>query len=911
VLLAFTAVTPRVEAQQGAEGCWDTTPDRLGNQGYATIRDMAASPDGDLWAVGTWTGFGSSTQMLGLRWDGRRWNRIPMPSTGEGFEVAGVTTLSKSDAWAVGSYYNAGTSGVQSLTLHWNGTEWKTVPSPNPSSRNNYIKAVTTIASDDVWAVGYFSNNDANGEQTFTLHWDGRTWTQVPSPNVRLEDGSRSGGLLFDVSAFDHFNVWAVGFGTDGHPLSMRWDGEAWRIERSATSPPEGVLYGVSALKSGEVWAAGIAGTQPVTLRWNGVRWEQISVPAGQRGASFRSVTALSPTDVWAVGSFTPSRLVQPEELAMHWDGSKWTVVQGPIVQAQGQNPPIGSSLDTSTAAGGQLWVGGWGTDQSRQYGLLSRRANVPCSALTATPVVPLEPPVPVPGPGSRQFPETGKTMAGLFLDYWTGHGGLAQQGYPISDVLGEVSDLNGKPYTMQYTERAVFEYHPENQPPYNVLLSQLGTFQYKGKYPNGAPNQRPNNTQGSVLFKETGKRLGGRFLEYWQKNGGLMQQGYPISEEFTEVSDLNGKPYTVQYFERAVFEYHPENARPYDVLLSHLGLFRYNSIYHQQPGPSPTPSTPLPTATPRLLTQLPDGETVGGNYVFWRTGHAQVSTIDGYDLDRNRQFVVTVSATNKNDVVSDGRLVVWDQDCPPYCHRIRAYDIQAAREYAISEPVPGRTYGKLWLDGGKLYYQKYEGQTGGLYEYNLETKQEKELYSGQFGTGGIFRPVIGGGTLLWMETNDSQTEWTLHMRKIDGSVGDTILARAPTGFSEYQASGDNIVWSALPVTLSDPQTDTRAFVYNLTSRTSRPISAGTASNVQIKGNMVAWKVRTSTLSEPTRSAIEVHDLSTGRTRTALPERLGEIYMLGLADGDRLVFSTEVAGPSGYTTEVYALNLRP
>jgi hypothetical protein len=59
----------------------------------------------------------------------------------------------------------------------------------------------------------------------------------------------------------------------------------------------------------------------------------------------------------------------------------------------------------------------------------------------------------------------------------------LAQQGYPISDEFTEVSDLNGQPYTVQYFERAVFEDHPENQPPNDILLSQLGTFQHKAKY--------------------------------------------------------------------------------------------------------------------------------------------------------------------------------------------------------------------------------------------------------------------------------------------------------------------------------------------------------------------------------------------------------------------------------------------
>ncbi|HEX9988004.1 MAG TPA: PQQ-dependent sugar dehydrogenase [Chloroflexia bacterium] len=185
-----------------------------------------------------------------------------------------------------------------------------------------------------------------------------------------------------------------------------------------------------------------------------------------------------------------------------------------------------------------------------------------------------------IPGNGSRTFSETGKLVGGIFLEYWQKNGELAQQGYPISNLMKEVSDLNGKTYTVQYFERAVFEHHPENQPPYNVLLSQLGTFRYKQKYPNGAPNQQPTTLQGSVLFPETGKRVGGKFLEYWQKNGGLAQQGYPISEEFTEVSDLNGKPYTVQYFERAVFEMHPENQPPFDVLLSQLGTFQYRQKY-------------------------------------------------------------------------------------------------------------------------------------------------------------------------------------------------------------------------------------------------------------------------------------------------------------------------------------------
>ena len=90
--------------------------------------------------------------------------------------------------------------------------------------------------------------------------------------------------------------------------------------------------------------------------------------------------------------------------------------------------------------------------------------------------------------PDARIFPETGKMVRGTFLAYWDAHGGLTQQGYPITDEMQEKSDTDGKIYTVQYFERAVFELHPENKPPFDVLLSQLGAFRYRGKYSNGVP---------------------------------------------------------------------------------------------------------------------------------------------------------------------------------------------------------------------------------------------------------------------------------------------------------------------------------------------------------------------------------------------------------------------------------------
>ena len=138
----------------------------------------------------------------------------------------------------------------------------------------------------------------------------------------------------------------------------------------------------------------------------------------------------------------------------------------------------------------------------------------------------------------------------------------------------------------MQYFERAVFEYHPENaNTPYEVLLSQLGTFRYKQKYPDGAPSQTPNTTPGSRLFPETGSTSAAHSSTTGNRTAVWPSRAFPSLTNSRRESDLDGKTYTVQYFERAVFEHHPENANtPYEVLLSQLGTFRYRTEYPAQP---------------------------------------------------------------------------------------------------------------------------------------------------------------------------------------------------------------------------------------------------------------------------------------------------------------------------------------
>jgi hypothetical protein len=217
------------------------------------------------------------------------------------------------------------------------------------------------------------------------------------------------------------------------------------------------------------------------------------------------------------------------------------------------------------------------------------------------------------------------------FRTFWSGNGGLPVFGLPLSPDRTET--VGGQKYKVQYFERFRFEQHKENQAPYDVLLGRIGVDRLaaQGRDWQTFPKADPSAPH---YFAQTGHAIDAHFWGFWSSNGlefdgnkkakspaeSLALFGYPISEAQMEQGS-DGQMYLTQWFERARFEFHPENKAPYDVLLGRLGADALAAApAPQSGGPKPAPvlaigcpeNAPAPAEGPQAWVANPQPDAPG-----------------------------------------------------------------------------------------------------------------------------------------------------------------------------------------------------------------------------------------------------------------------------------------------------------
>jgi hypothetical protein len=260
-----------IEQWNGTKWSLFPNPTLLPNS-QADLFAMTSTSATDIWAVGNLvqdlSNGGAVSFNLFEHWNGTSWT--PTFIQDNTFEaLTGVSADAIDDAWAVGWVAPPSDASNGTLAIHWNGTTWAAVATPpNLGEGPNELNAVVALAPDNAWAVGFSTPGLAGQSATLTLilHWDGTTWAVVPSPNVGPNSSSQSNRLL-GITANSANDIYAFGsyFAADGSghqmTLLLHWDGTSWKIIPSP-NPTKGnflddLLFAGVVASPGNVWIFG------------------------------------------------------------------------------------------------------------------------------------------------------------------------------------------------------------------------------------------------------------------------------------------------------------------------------------------------------------------------------------------------------------------------------------------------------------------------------------------------------------------------------------------------------------------------------------------------------------------------------------------------------------------------------
>jgi hypothetical protein len=322
-LAAALTVTAATSMPASASAPWTTvkSADASTTDQLSAIAAISAT---DVWAVGKSSGSAGFSSVI-EHWNSASWSLVAHPANSI---LTGIAGTSATDVWAVGSDFNASTGAATPVIEHFNGSAWSRLAVP-AASGNDQFNAVAARSPSDAWAVG-----TSNFQKTLIEHWDGGTWSIVPSPSPST--APRGGLNILNAVAVDAAgDAWAVGQESIlvngagcNQTLAEHWDGAAWSVTPTPQSTTTcDVFDAVTATSPNDGWAVGSAGGAGLTEHWDGTGWNIVANPAGN-AATLYGVAELSPTDVWTVGNGYTAGAGQT--LSMQWNGTAWSTVPTP-----------------------------------------------------------------------------------------------------------------------------------------------------------------------------------------------------------------------------------------------------------------------------------------------------------------------------------------------------------------------------------------------------------------------------------------------------------------------------------------------------------------------------------------------------------------------------------------------------
>ncbi|HEU5102732.1 MAG TPA: hypothetical protein VFU22_27110, partial [Roseiflexaceae bacterium] len=483
----------------------------------------------------------------------------------------------------------------------------------------------------------------------------------------------------------------------------------------------------------------------------------------------------------------------------------------------------------------------------------------------------------------------------------------LAVFGYPIAAPSPEINRDDGQPYQTQWFERNRFELHPENTAPYDVLLGRLGDDRLRWQSVDWQALPAAADPQaGCLWFAQTSHAVcdqadGRGFQTYWRTHGlhdprlttfeqSLALFGLPLSEATIEVNPTDGQPYLTQWFERARFEWHPNEPDAYSVLLGLLG----NQL-HLKNG--------------RRISAALLGQPAGHHpLLYWTELQSGRAKLFGTVVDTRGRLLFSDQVDPAAPLATTDLAVAWVMSSSTgRQQRVQYYALPGHAPLPVIEKVLLDVgSGSLQITGmalgsGMLYYADATPDHRGLFARSIANGHEELI-----DPAGL-DPVATNGVVLWSRrvtngqtgTNYRET-WSLHLRRLDYSqdsgwitseerIVTRIESDAPGRFSGYSASGDAVVWA-----FAAPGADNRVYLYQISGGTRVPISLGAASSPSIDNSRVAWATDASFDTPPSSTwSVQSYQISSGTTQTIASGMAGHGQRFVAQLGDHVAFTID------------------
>jgi Phosphoesterase family len=368
---------PGPAARTPANGSWQVVPSPNLSTHDNNLAAVSASSPGDAWAVGSYYTQSNPNVFRNLaeHWDGTRWTAVAPPNVGDQENTLfSVSSLSDGKAWAVG-YYADQTFRIRTLAELWDGAKWTVVPTPNPGRARDVLFSVKAISDTDVWAVGGREQGSNGVFRTLIEHWNGSSWTVVPSP-----DPAPNGNELFAVTGSGPDSAWATGQGQgNAFPSAAiveHWNGHAWSVAQAPTSSSRTYDPYAAATLGRRLLAAGDQedDTKPqTTLSFLTGRRGSRLVSSGNVGAGENDFYAVAAANgaAWAAGRTTDPATDLTSTLIETLKNGAWSIVPTPNPGGPGGSAGFGG---VATAPGGESWaVGVFTTSSSSNQTLIER----------------------------------------------------------------------------------------------------------------------------------------------------------------------------------------------------------------------------------------------------------------------------------------------------------------------------------------------------------------------------------------------------------------------------------------------------------------------------------------------------------------------------------------------------------